>query len=234
MEVTSEAVATTTATPTITIISDFVCPWCYIGLMEVERLAHEYEFLVRLEPYLLRPETPPQGIAARHITPKGAPLTATEQRAEALGIRFTRGRTWSSYSHYALEASAFAQEHGDAWRVHRALFKAYFEDLADIGDVDTVARIGGGAGVDADELRRALNEGTYRQLVDEGIQTSRDIGVTAIPTFIFNDEFAMVGAHELPSFRYAMEKLGVERKAGAPPVLVNAADVIIPMEEPAP
>jgi predicted DsbA family dithiol-disulfide isomerase len=229
MEVETEATQEAPAEPSITIVSDFVCPWCYIGLMEIERLSKEYDFEVRLEPYLLRPETPPEGIASRHVVPEGTPPTATEQRAGTLGIKFTRGRTWSSNSHYALEASAFAQEHGDPWRFHRVMFKAYFEDLADIGEVETVVRIGDEAGLDTEALRQALTDGAYRQIVDEGIAWSRGIGVTAIPTFIFNDEFAIVGAHELPSFRYAMEKLGVERKAGAAPV-VNAADVIIPME----
>jgi predicted DsbA family dithiol-disulfide isomerase len=229
MEVEIETTQQAPATSSITIVSDFVCPWCYIGLMEVERLAKEYDFEVRLEPYLLRPETPPEGIASRHITPEGAPRTATEQRADALGIKFTRGRSWSSNSHYAFEASAFAQEHGDPWRFHRDMFKAYFTDLADIGDIETVVKVGATSGLDADALRQALTEGAYRQIVDEGIDWSRGIGVTAIPTFIFNDEFAIVGAHELPSLRYAMEKLGVERKTGAAPV-VKAADVIITLE----
>jgi predicted DsbA family dithiol-disulfide isomerase len=176
--------------------------------MEVDRLSREYDFEVRLAPYLLRPETPPEGIPSRRIVPLDAPPTDTERRADKLGIKFTRGRTWSSNSHYALEASAFAHDYGDQWRFHRAMFKAYFEDLEDIGKVDTVVGVGASVGLNAGDLRTALEDGVYREAVDAGIEWSRGIGVTAIPTFIFNERFAMVGAHELGSFRDAMEKIG--------------------------
>src|SRR6185312_209109 len=103
------------------------------------------------------------------MTSPGDPPTAMEQRASALGIGFTRGRTWTSNSHLALEAAEFAAEHGDALRFHRAMFKAYFEDLEEIGTIDTVVRIGASAGLAEAELRAALTEGAYRAAVDEEI-----------------------------------------------------------------
>ncbi|MPZ49302.1 MAG: thioredoxin domain-containing protein [Dehalococcoidia bacterium] len=199
--------------PSIMIVSDFVCPWCYIGLMEIEKLSQEYDFEVKLAPYLLRPETPPEGITPRHVVPEGAPPTATEERAEKLGIKFTRGRKWSSNSHLALQASAFAYDYGDQWRFHRAMFKAYFEDLADIGQIDTVVTVGESIGMDASALRQALEEGRYREHVDEGIAWTRGIGVTAIPTFIINQEYGLVGAQEIEAFRSVMEKIGQPPKA---------------------
>jgi predicted DsbA family dithiol-disulfide isomerase len=196
----------------IIVISDFVCPWCYIGLMEVERLMQEYDFDVQFAPFYLHPETPPEGMPPRRITPPDAPSTPIEQRAEALGIKFTRGRTWSSNSYIALQAADFALEYGDPWRFHKRMFKAYFEDLEDIGKLDNVVRIGDDAGLDEASLRQALEEGLYRERVDSGISWSRRIGVTAIPTFVFNQKFAMVGAQELEQFRYIMEQIEAPKR----------------------
>jgi predicted DsbA family dithiol-disulfide isomerase len=194
--------------PSIIIISDFVCPWCYIGLTEVGRLKQEYDFDVEFEPFYLHPETPPEGMPSRRITPPDAPLSAIEERGQRLGIKFSRGRTWTSNSYLSLQASHFADEYGDRWAFHKAMFKAYFEDLENIGDLETVVRIGASAGLDENGLREALQDGRYRDVVDHGIEWSRSIGVTAVPTFVFNQRFGMVGAQEIASFRAMMEKLG--------------------------
>jgi len=134
------------------------------------------------------------------VTAPGDPPTPIEQRAAGLGITFTRGRTWTSNSHLALQAAEFAGEHGDPFRFQRAMFKAYFEDLEDIGDLDTIVRVGAEAGLPADELRTALAEGRFRAEVDEGIRWAQQIGVSAVPTFVLGERYGIVGAQELPVF----------------------------------
>jgi predicted DsbA family dithiol-disulfide isomerase len=173
----------------------------------------EYDFDVRFAPFYLHPETPPEGMPARRIVPPEAPPTPMEQRGQKLGIKFNRGRQWSSNSYYALQAAEFALEHGDVWRFHRRMFKAYFEDLEDIGSIDNVVRIGGEAGLDEAELRKALEDGRYAEITDEGISWSRAVGVTAIPTFVFNEEWGMVGAQERDAFVQMMDKIGQPPKA---------------------
>jgi predicted DsbA family dithiol-disulfide isomerase len=163
---------------------------------------------VQFEPFLLRPETPPEGMPARRIVPMEAPPSPMEQRGEKLGIKFSRGRTMSSNSHLALEAAEFALQYGDPWAFHRRMFKAYFEDLEDIGVLDNVVRIGAEAGLPEKDLRAALQERRLQERVDEGIQWSRSVGVTAIPTFVFNQRFGVVGAQELDTFRSIMGQLG--------------------------
>lgn len=193
----------------IIVISDFVCPWCYIGLMEVERLKQEYDFEMHHAPYLLRPETPPEGMPARRIVPLEDPPTPMEIRGEQLGIRFTRGRTWSSYSHYALEASEFVFQTTDrGWDYSKRLFKAYFEELEDLGNVETLLRLAGELDLDVQALKTSLEERRYEAEVDEGIAWSKGIGVTAVPTFVFNEQMGMVGAQELPAFREMMRRAG--------------------------
>ena len=150
---------------------------------------------------------PPEGAPARRVVPPEAAPSPLELRGEGLGIKFNRGRTTTSYSHLAQEAAEFAFENGDERLFHRLIYKAYFEDLLDIGDIDTLVRLGVAASLDGDALRRALVDRRYQASVDEGIAWSRSLGVTAIPTFVFDERYAMVGAHELDAFRQMMTKL---------------------------
>ncbi len=130
-----------------------------------------------------------------------------------LGLTFSRGRTWTSNSHLALEAGEFAAETEHAEAFHRAMFKAYFDELEDIGTVDSVVRIGASAGLDEAALRDALETGAYRQQVDDGINWARQIGVTGVPTFVVADKWAVVGAQDYSVFESLMKKLGKEPKA---------------------
>lgn len=147
---------------------------------------------------------------ARRVTPPDAPPTPVETRGEKLGITFSRGRVWSSYSHLALEAAEFANQTADfdtVWNFHKRIFKAYFTDLENIGDIDLLVRLAHEMGLDGEELRRALDDRRYEKEVDDGINWSRGIGVTAIPTFVFNERMGMVGAQELPAFREMMRRI---------------------------
>ncbi len=142
-----------------------------------------------------------------------SPPSPLEERGARSGIVFRRGRTLTSNSHLALEAAEFAEEQGRAVEYHRAMFKAYFDDLENIGDLEAVVRVGAGAGLDPGGLRQALATGLYGDRVDEGIAWSRAIGVTAVPTFVFDDRYGMVGAQDFAAFQYMMEKLGRQPRA---------------------
>ena len=119
----------------------------------------------------------------------------------------------TSNSHLALEGAEYASDQGKAWQFHEAMFRAYFTDLEDIGNVDTIVRVGETAGLDAGGLREALESRHYRGLVDEGIAWSRSIGVTAIPTFVFDERYGMVGAQEFDAFQQMMAKVGARPRA---------------------
>ena len=183
--------------------------------MQVERLQREYDVAVDWAPFLLNPDTPPEGAPARYRRGADDPPSPVEERAAREGLRFARGRKRTSYSQLALEAVAFGEEAGlDALALHRSLFRAYFEDLADLGDPEVVVRAAARGGADPDALREALAERRHRAQVDRGIAASRRLGVTGIPTFVFDGRFALVGAHEYPVFQAMMERLGRPPPAG--------------------
>ena len=174
--------------------------------MEVERLRQAYDLEVEFAPYLLDPSTPPEGKPRRQSTQPGDPPTPIEQRAAGLGITFTRGREWTSNSHLALEAAEFAAERGAAVPFHLSLFKVYFEDLADIGKIETIVAAGERAGLPAAELEAALASGRYRSEVDAAIQHAREIGVSAVPTFLLDGKYAVIGAQEAAVFEDILQR----------------------------
>ena len=187
--------------------------------MEVEKLRKEYpEVDVRWVPYLLDPTIPPEGKQRTPQTTADAPKSALELRGEASGITFRRGRAFTPNSHLALEAAEYAIDQGhDSDAFHRALFKAHFEDFDNIGDIDVLVRIGGEHGLDGGDLREVLESGSYRDTVDHAIEWARSVGVTGIPTFVFNEKYAVVGAQEYPTFERVMAKLAEEAQAEAEP-----------------
>lgn len=167
---------------------------------------------MRWAPYLLDPTIPPEGKARKPQTRPDDPPTQIESRGADGGLMFRRGRTWTSNSHLALEAAEYAAETPHAMAFHRAMFKAYFDDLEEIGDPDVIVRVGESAGLDGAELREVLESRRYRQQVDDGIQWAREVGVSGVPTFVFEDKWAVVGAQDYPVFESLIRKLGKEPK----------------------
>lgn len=168
-------------------------------------------------PYLLDPTVPPEGRVVAPREGPGAPLSPVEQRAADAGLHFARGRTFRPNSHLALEAGVYAQEIAfpGAAEFHRALYRAHFELLENIGDIEALVRIGTECGMDAEPLRDALATGRCHEQVDEEIALMRQLGITAVPTFVFNQQYAIVGAEQYPTFQRVMEQLGVAPKVTA-------------------
>lgn len=148
------------------------------------------------------------------MTQPGDPPSALEERATTLGIGFTRGRTWTSNSYFSLQAGEWADGKPGRDAFHKGLFKAYFEDLADIGSIDTLVGIADEAGMPGAELRAALESGEFRKQTDDGLTWSRSIGVTAVPTFIFDDSVGLVGAQPFEVFEEVMREMGKIPKTG--------------------
>lgn len=81
-----------------------------------------------------------------------------------------------------------------------------------MGDVDTLVRIGDEQGLNSTELRTVLEKGEYREAVDQGIAWAQAIGVTGVPTFIFNEKHGVVGAQEYDVLERVMEQLEIPKR----------------------
>jgi predicted DsbA family dithiol-disulfide isomerase len=98
----------------------------------------------------------------------------------------------------------WAREQGHGEALHREIYRAYFIRDENIGSIDVLTAVAATLGYDAEALRRALEERRYREDVQREYAEAREIGVTAVPTFVAEGN-AIVGAHPYETFRRLME-----------------------------
>ena len=196
----------------IDVISDVVCPWCYIGQ---RRLAAALSGLpeddaarrapVRWHPFQLNPGLPQAGISRRkYVEDKfGGPERAAQIYARvsavgaSVGIAFAFDRIEiQPNTQDAHRLIAWAQARGDASDLVERLFHAYFIDGRALGDRAVLAAIAGEAGLPSDEARRLLDSGEGMDAIALMDRRAREIGVQGVPFFIFNQRVAVSGAQE--------------------------------------
>jgi predicted DsbA family dithiol-disulfide isomerase len=196
----------------IDVISDVVCPWCYIGQ---RRLAEALARLpvddaarrasIRWHPFQLNPDLPQAGVPRKaYLEDK---FGGADRAAEIYGRVSAAGATVGipfAFDRIAIQPNtrdahrliAWAQAQRNASDLVERLFHAYFIDGRAIGDHDVLAAIAGEAGFDSAAAKTLLDS-------DEGIdaialmdQRAREIGVQGVPFFIFNQHVAVSGAQE--------------------------------------
>jgi predicted DsbA family dithiol-disulfide isomerase len=119
-------------------------------------------------------------------------------------------------SRKALGAAEFARERGKFEEMHRALFKAHWELTGKLEDVDDLVRIGVEVGLDPGELRAAIVEGRYEQVLDENRRLAESVGINAIPAHIFGRRYLVLGAQPYEAFAQVIDRLREEAAPSAP------------------
>jgi predicted DsbA family dithiol-disulfide isomerase len=171
--------------------------------VRVERLGEEFDLDFDPCAFDLKPGIPPEGLSreqvyAGRVYPEGY-LDNMRQMAADSGLDMKRPPIIPN-TRKAHEATEFAREHGDVLEFHRAVFHAYWTEERDIGNVDVLCDVASACGLDADGLSEALDDGRYAPAVEGQMTWSRAVGVTGVPTVIFEDRFAVVGAQEYETF----------------------------------
>jgi len=196
--------------------SDYVCPWCYIGHARIERLEREFPVSVEWRPFELHPETPRSGghLSGRLGSSERARAYMANLRSLAADSDLPlRPPPLVANSHRALEAAEFAREHGGFDAYHAALFRAYFAEGRDIGEVDVLCDVARTAGVDDQGLRQALADERYAAAIDRVTDDARADEIVSTPTFIFTGGFRLVGGQDYDVFasvtRRLIERLGL-------------------------
>jgi predicted DsbA family dithiol-disulfide isomerase len=116
-------------------------------------------------------------------------------------------------SRKALGAAEFARGRGKFEEMHRALFKAHWELTGKLEDVDDLVRIGVEVGLDPGELRAAIVEGRYEQVLDENRRLAESVGINAIPAHIFGRRYLVLGAQPYEAFTQVIDRLREELRA---------------------
>jgi predicted DsbA family dithiol-disulfide isomerase len=126
-------------------------------------------------------------------------------RGNELGITFSHLSKLSN-SRMALEASEFARDMGKYDIFHEKVFHAYFTDLKDIGNIDTINEIALSCDLNIDEMGHALMEHRYAGRLVETREEARRINLTGVPTFLINDHYKVVGAQPIEVFKDLFKK----------------------------
>ena len=206
----------------IDIVSDAVCPWCYLGKRRLEVALAEIgaeDAVVRWRPYQLDETIPPEGLDRQaHMRakfPDQAQIAAVHQRLAAygaeLGLAFDFSairRSPNTFDAHRLIRWAGESGHQDA--VVDRLFKAYFEEGVDIGDIDALAKLAGECGMDAGAVREKFASADDREATRAEIAHWRRAGVSGVPFFIFDGRLAVSGAQSPETLAAAM----VEAQSG--------------------
>jgi predicted DsbA family dithiol-disulfide isomerase len=188
------------------ILSDPICPWCYIGKANLERAlerAGDHPFVVEWHPFQLNPDMPAEGADRReYLDAKfGSPADAARAyanvtaKAREAGIdmhidRITRTPNTLN-AHRLIHWAGIEARQND---VVDALFRAYFTEGRDIGDVDVLADIADAVGLDAGVIRRLLASDADTAGIRARDAHARQMGVSAVPTFIVAQAHAVPGA----------------------------------------
>jgi predicted DsbA family dithiol-disulfide isomerase len=196
----------------VDIVSDTICPWCYIGKRRFERalaLSARNDVAVAWRPFQLNPDMPAEGMTRDDYVrakfgggdrPRQIYQAIAESGREA-GIEFQFSlikRTPNTVlSHRLIH---WAGKNGQQDEIVAELFRAYFERGLDIGDLDVLVESAARAGIDGDTARRYLGTDEGRQEVVASDVYARRLGINGVPCFIVNRKYAVSGAQPPSAF----------------------------------
>lgn len=192
----------------VDVISDVVCPWCYVGKRHLEQAIastkDRYDVQVVWHPYQLTPEMPPEGKDwDQHVRDRfGSPerLAPMQERLREVGTKagipfaFEKiRRAANTFDAHRLILLAGTVDQQDA--LVEALFRAYFVEGRDVGNRDTLIAIASEAGLDEATTRQWLESDAGAEGIRNGLSEARRVGVQGVPFFIVDGKLAVSGAH---------------------------------------
>ena len=188
------------------ILSDPICPWCYIGKTQLDRALAQvpgHPFQIEWHPFQLNPEMPAGGMDRRTYLenkfggPEGADQVygGIAKHFESIDLTANLDAITKTPNtvdaHRLIHWAGIEQVQG---AVVDALFAAYFVEGRDIGDVDTLCDVADSASMDAAVVRKLLSTDEDAQMIRDRDSHSRQMGVNSVPTFIVANQHAVPGA----------------------------------------
>ena len=205
----------------IDIVSDVVCPWCYIGKRRlekaIEQVSDQYDFELNYYPFELNPEMPKNGRNQREylsdkfggderyeqITNHTTSIAATE------GLTFDFSKQQISPNtrdlHVVLQ---LARHYGIQLPVMEAFFKAYFTDGIDLSKRDNIVTVAVAAGLSQDKVKKALDDEQAKLDVAASEKQMYNLGISGVPFYIINNTYGISGAQMSDTFMKAFQDIG--------------------------
>ncbi|MCA0058395.1 MULTISPECIES: DsbA family protein [unclassified Mesorhizobium] len=215
-------------TITIDVVSDVVCPWCFIGQKRLDKAvaaAGEVDVHIRWRPFQLDPTIPPEGKDRReymlakfgsdeHIRQIHARI---EPLGEAEGISFAFGAI--KVAPNTLDAHRVIRWAGAAGedvqnRLVRRLFQLNFEEGANIGDHAVLVEAARETGMDASVVETLLPTDADVEAVRTEIATASRMGISGVPCFLLEGKYAVMGAQDVDTFADAIRQVAAAKARG--------------------
>ena len=210
----------------VEIWSDIACPWCYVGKRRFERALEQFEHRDELEivwrSFELDPAAPRQhaepqaellarkyGMPLAQAEAMNARMTA-EAAKEGLAFRMERVRVGNTFdAHRLIHLAATA---GRREAMVERLFAAYLGEGEALGDVETLVRLAGGAGLDEAAAREALLGGAFADAVRADEARARAFGISGVPFFAIDERYGVSGAQPPEAILAALEQAWTESR----------------------
>ena len=209
----------------IDIVSDVVCPWCYIGKRRIENalaLVPDVPVEVHWRPFFLNPWVPREGISREeYLTTKfgsvdaykgiaGRVVTAAGEEGLTYRPDLVRRQPNTIDCHRLIH---WAEAVGKAAEMKQRLMELYFRDGGDLTAIDVLVQAAADCGLDPDDVRRRLATDEDVALVSSQAQEASDKGISGVPTFVFAQKYAVSGAQPADLLARAIRQVSAEVNA---------------------
>jgi predicted DsbA family dithiol-disulfide isomerase len=211
----------------IDVVSDVVCPWCYIGKRRIENalaLVPDVPVELRFRPFFLNPWVPREGISREdYLTSKFGSVDAYKNIASR--VVAAAGEEGLLYRPELVQRQPntidchrlihWAEAQGKAPAMKQRLMELYFRDGGDLTDTDVLVQAAADVGLDADAVRRRLATDEDVELVSAQAQEAADKGISGVPTYVFAQKYAVSGAQDPQLLARAIRQVSAEINAEA-------------------
>ena len=206
----------------IDVVSDVVCPWCYIGKKRIEdalALVPDVPVQLNWRPFFLNPWVPREGITRdEYLTQKFGSVEAYKgiagrvgEAARAEGLEYNSQlvkRQPNTIDCHRLIHWAGAI--GKSAEMKQKLMELYFRDGGDLTDASVLVKAAADVGLDGDDVRKRLATDEDVELISGNAKEASDKGISGVPTFVFAQKYAVSGAQDAQNLARAIRQVSAE------------------------
>ena len=205
----------------ITIWSDFICPFCFIGESHLnkalENFKHKDKVEIEYKSFLLVPDAeyiPGQDYAENFSKVKGMPVAQaktmlqqveTMAKTSGVDINYSIAKLASTYD--AHRVFQYAKEQGKGNEFFHRSYAAHFSEGELLSDIETIVRLAEEVGLDGAEVRKIVKNKENTEKVTLDISEARTVGVQGVPFFVFDNKYAFSGAQPVESFSQVLDQV---------------------------
>jgi len=213
----------------IDVVSDVVCPWCFVGKRLLEKaiaLKPEIPVEVRFRPYFLNPWVPREGMSrADYLTAKfgsveryNAISPRVVEAAAAAGLSYARDKIKRQPNTLDCHRLIFwAGESGHAAPMKQRLMELYFTEGGDLTDAAVLVQAAADCSLHPDRVRELLASDSDVERIESEAQSAKEAGIEGVPFFIFDRRIAVSGAHAPEYLAQAIERAASEQHSATAP-----------------